>query len=264
MKRIVGPRPSEETTASDAALSSTSPSTSQQTSPQPVPVPSSELPSPASTSRQRQSPPPDLLNMLAPSLKVGAAAGACGAFTGAAAGIIRSAPVVLFSGIAGVQCFTLGTSYHGARQVGLNYFKQGEEPTPREKVKASTVAGGVAGTLGGMLRGPRNIIPGALVFSLLGAGGQVIVNRREARAPAPKEETGSSTSNKWWSRWSPITRLSDEDYAAILEERILQLEADIAIVDDRIKEIRKSERHAKKDAAFPETSNSNPPSSSKA
>jgi hypothetical protein len=69
--------------------------------------------------------------------------------------------------------------------------------------------------------GPRNIIPGALVFSLLGAGGQAYLNRREARPPAPEKKPESSGSS-WWSRWSPIKRLSDEDYAAILEERVLR------------------------------------------
>ncbi|KAL2271514.1 hypothetical protein VTJ83DRAFT_885 [Remersonia thermophila] len=257
MKRILGPKPSEDTAISDAAGSSDSPTSQQQQTP-PQSVPSS-----TSTLYKGQLPPLELSSILVPSLKVGATAGACGAFLGAAAGIIRSAPVILFSGVAGVQWFTLGTSYYGARQVGLHYFKHGEQPSPREKVKASAVAGGVAGSLGGLLRGPRNIIPGALVLSLLGAGGQAVINRREATAPAPKKEEPEPTpSNKWWSRWSPITRLSDEDYAGILEERILQLEADIALVDDRIKEIRESEKHAK-DVASPGTSNGNPSTSSK-
>jgi hypothetical protein len=111
--------------------------------------------------------------------------------------------------------------------------------------------------------GPRNIIPGALVFSLLGAGGQAYLNRREARPPAPEKKPESSGSS-WWSRWSPIKRLSDEDYAAILEERVLQLEADIALIDERIEEIRKSEQQAKKDAAQAGNSNAKSPSSSKA
>jgi hypothetical protein len=41
--------------------------------------------------------------------------GACGLFTGAVAGIIRSAPTAFFSVIAGGQWFTLATSYYGEK-----------------------------------------------------------------------------------------------------------------------------------------------------
>ncbi|AEO57867.1 hypothetical protein MYCTH_2304576 [Thermothelomyces thermophilus ATCC 42464] len=192
--------------------------------------------------RQEQSPPPELMEILVPSLKVGAAAGACGVFTGAAAGILRSAPTVFFAIVAGGQWFTLGTSYYATRLSSLRYFGRGkQEPSPSDKIKASTVAGGVAGTFGGMLRGPRNIIPGAIVFSLLGAGGQGIANWRAARVDdaGPKPEKG------FWSSWSPIKQLSDADYENILEEKLLRVEADIALIDDRIKELRASESQTK-------------------
>ncbi|KAL2145067.1 hypothetical protein VTI28DRAFT_7946 [Corynascus sepedonium] len=182
------------------------------------------------------------MEILVPSLKVGAAAAVCGVFTGAAGGILRSAPPVLFAIIAGGQWFTLGTSYYAARLSSLGYFGKGkEEPSPSDKLKASTVAGGVAGTCGGVLRGPRNIIPGAVVFTLLGAGGQAIANWRAARVvdEAPKPDGG------FWSRWSPIKQLSDQDYENILEEKLLRVEADIALIDDRIKELRESESRAK-------------------
>ncbi|EAQ91132.1 hypothetical protein CHGG_03067 [Chaetomium globosum CBS 148.51] len=176
--------------------------------------------------RQNQSLSPELMDILVPSLKVGAVAvGACGIFTGAAAGIIRSAPTVFFSVIAGGQWFTLGTTYYG----------------------------GVAGTLGGMLRGPRNIIPGAVVFSLLGAGGQSIANwqgRRAAKAAeaaktADAAVTAPKSPSEFWSRWSPIKQLSDQEYENILEEKLLRVEADIALIDDRVKELRESERRMK-------------------
>ncbi len=41
------------------------------------------------------------------------------------------------------------------------------------------------------------------------------------------------------SKWSPVTPLSDEQYENILREKILQVEAEIALVDDRIEEFRK-------------------------
>ncbi|KAH6636392.1 hypothetical protein F5144DRAFT_177689 [Chaetomium tenue] len=203
--------------------------------------------------RQNQSLSPELMDILVPSLKVGAVAvGACGIFTGAAAGIIRSAPTVFFSAIAGGQWFTLSTTYYATRLMSLKHFAQGE-PTEGDKVKASSLAGGVAGTIGGMLRGPRNVIPGAVVFSLLGAGGQGIANwqgRRAAKAAeaakaADAADVAPKSPSEFWSRWSPIKQLSDQEYENILEEKLLRVEADIALIDDRVKELRESERRMK-------------------
>ncbi|KAK4044699.1 hypothetical protein C8A01DRAFT_11918 [Parachaetomium inaequale] len=229
MKRMVVQNPEDENRQSRSSTSSPSPPPAAETGPVERTRP-----------RQNQSFPPDLMEILVPSLKVGAAAGACGVFTGAAAGIIRSAPTLFFSVIAGGQWFTLGTSYYATRLICLRHFGEGEQ-TPGDKVKASTVAGGVAGTMGGLLRGPRNIIPGAVMFSLFGAGGQAIANWRATRIAnaAPK------TSSGFWSRWSPIKQLSDQDYENILEEKLLRVEADIALIDDRIKELRESESQIK-------------------
>ncbi|KAL2017875.1 hypothetical protein VTK56DRAFT_1579 [Thermocarpiscus australiensis] len=223
----------------------------------PVP-PQGPQPRERKPSQQRQSLPPELMEIVVPSLKVGAVAGACGLFTGAAAGIIRSAPTFFFSVITGGQWFTLASSYYAARQVALNHLRPGEEePGPSEKLNASTVAGGVAGTFGGLLRGPRNVIPGALMFSIFGAGGQAIANWRAAKA-----QSFPSTPDKgFWSKWSPVTRLSDQDYEKILEEKLLRVEADIAVVDDHIRELRESEKRKKEDAG--ETKQRDPASSPK-
>ncbi|GAB1320368.1 hypothetical protein MFIFM68171_10578 [Madurella fahalii] len=206
-----------------------------------TPEPRTTTPAP---SRQQQPLPPELIEIVIPSLKVGAVAGACGLFAGAAAGIVRSAPTVFFSVITGGQWFTLATSYYGARQVALNHFGGEEVAAPTDKVKASTVAGGVAGTFGGLLRGPRNVLPGALMFSLFGAGGQAIANWRAAKAA----KAPPTPSKGFWARWSPFTRLSDPDYEKILEERLLRVEVDIAMIDDHIKELREAEKQIKKGA----------------
>ncbi|KAK4106343.1 hypothetical protein N658DRAFT_512207 [Parathielavia hyrcaniae] len=201
------------------------------------------------------------MEILVPSLKVGATAGACGLFTGAVAGIVRSAPTVFFSILAGGQWFTLATSYYATRLASLKHFAE-DEPTPGDKLKASTVAGGVAGTLGGLLRGPRNVIPGAVMFSLFGAGGQAIANWRTASA-AESSATDTKSGRGLWSKWSPITPLSDKDYEKILEEKLLRVEADIALIDDRIKEIHESESQKANDE-LPGCEKSNPAPSSKA
>jgi hypothetical protein len=96
------------------------------------------------------------------------------------------------------------------------------------------------------------------MFSLLGAGGQAIVNWRDARAPKAAPKPGSG----FWAKWNPIKRLSDEDYVNILEEKLLRVETDIALMDDRIKELRESEGQKKEEGL--EKAQSNPSSSSEA
>ena len=39
------------------------------------------------------------------------------------------------------------------------------------------------------------------------------------------------------SRWSPIEVLSDDQYAGILSERLLAVEAEIAIIDEKIEKL---------------------------
>jgi hypothetical protein len=120
------------------------------------------------------------------------------------------------------------------------------------------VAGGVAGSVAGVLSecpqvhacqaytdnvlgGPRNIFPGALIFSLFGAGGQVFANWWTAEAA----KVPANSAGGFWSKYNPITKLSDQDYEKILEEQLLRVEADIAITDDRIKELVESESRTK-------------------
>ncbi|KAK3900380.1 hypothetical protein C8A05DRAFT_35992 [Staphylotrichum tortipilum] len=208
--------------------------------------------------RQKQQQPtvsPELMDILVPSLRVGVAAGTCGIFSGMTFGIIRSAPLGLFAIVSGGQWFTMGSTYTAARLTGLKYFAS-EEPTSREKVKVSAVAGGVAATFAGALRGRANILPGIFVWSLVGAGGQAVVNRWDARAERaanapPKEEKPDS----WWRKLIPLTRITEEDYIRILEERLLRAEADIALADDKIKELTELKRKQEKEAAVAQTDN---------
>lgn len=99
------------------------------------------------------------------------------------------------------------------------------------------------------------MLPGALMFSLFGAGGQAVANWRAARAAnAPP-----TPSKRFWARWSPFTRLSDRDYEKILEERLLRVEVDIAMVDDHIRELRESEKQMRTEGAGVEKSDPTPP-----
>ncbi|KAI1367721.1 hypothetical protein F5Y08DRAFT_40539 [Xylaria arbuscula] len=201
-----------------------SPSPSSQT-----PVISTELPrSQAKSHDYREKPTPaELWEIGAKSLQAGMVTGGFGLLLGAGTGILRSAPPTLFALFAGLQWFTLGSTYMASR--GLLYHAWGGEEnlSPSDLVAASGVAGGVSGMVGGMIRGPRNVLPGMLVFGAFGAGSSYV--SQMTRGTEPKQKTS------WLdSKWSPMQRLSDKDYLDKIEEKILRLDAEIAIIDENI------------------------------
>ncbi|KAI1265080.1 hypothetical protein F5Y18DRAFT_56927 [Xylariaceae sp. FL1019] len=176
----------------------------------------------------------ELLHIGTKAFKTGAVTGGAGVLFGAGAGILRSAPPYLFAAAAGIQWFVLGSTFMASK--GLICHAWGGEDTMDTSalVKASGAAGGIAGTVGGMLRGPRNILPGMLVFASLGAGGSYL-----AQHSAPSNQDKPKTS--WLdSRWSPMTKLSDREYMEKLDEKILRIDAEIAVIDDSIASIKEA------------------------
>ncbi|SPO02955.1 uncharacterized protein DNG_05636 [Cephalotrichum gorgonifer] len=189
--------------------------------------------------------PPVLVELLVPSLKVGAMSGGAGAITGVAAGIIRDVPPALFAIASGIQWFTLGSSFWLSRSIVTKVW--GGERTPltyRDKVKASALAGCTAGTVGGLLRGPRNIIPGAIMFTIFGAAGQGLANKLDQWSTA---ETGDEGSSWLRSKYSPLRKLTDQEYEDFMAEKMLKVEADLALIDDKVAEL-KAEARRKEEA----------------
>lgn len=128
-------------------------------------------------------------------------------------------------------------------------------PTPSDKVIASSVAGAFTGlSMGLILRGPRNAIPGTFLFALYGFLGQHGYNyldqrnSRELQEKALLKERSDEHSEQpkltlmqrfAKSKWSPFTLLSNEEYEHMLGEKLLKIEADIAIIDERIEAFKK-------------------------
>ncbi len=87
------------------------------------------------------------------------------------------------------------------------------------------------------------------MFSLYGAGGQTAVNwwtKRATRlANAPEVEKPEA----WWEKYMPLKRITEEDYIRALEERLLRAEADIALVDEHIQQVRELKRKQKEEEA---------------
>jgi hypothetical protein len=73
-----------------------------------------------------------------------------------------------------------------------------------------------------------------LVWTTVGAGGQMIANRMAARKPKVQDENES-----FWTRWTPLKKLTDQEYRDMMSEKMLRIDADIALIDDRIAELKK-------------------------
>ncbi|KAH9906446.1 hypothetical protein F4778DRAFT_778842 [Xylariomycetidae sp. FL2044] len=191
----------------------------------------------------------ELKKIAAKSLQTGAVAGGIGLLVGAGAGIMRSAPPTLFAVVAGLQWFTLGSSYIASRSLLWHAWGGEENLSPSDLVKAGAVAGSVSGMVGGMFRGPRNIIPGMLFFGSLGAGTTFLTQQLKDRESKPKTKTS------WLdSKWSPMQKLTDEEYEQKLEEKILRIRAEIAIVDEHITALKASKEPPKTAAEATTTS----------
>ncbi|KAG9516597.1 hypothetical protein KCU93_g9062, partial [Aureobasidium melanogenum] len=179
---------------------------------------------------------PQAESMIGPALKIGALSGAAGFVTGSVAGVIRNSPPLLFGLGSGIQWFGLGTTYWGTRSFIFQAWDTGKGLTKSDKVSASTIAGGVAGSGVGLLtRGPRNVIPGAIMFSLFGFLGQTVSNSYDKTELPASDEPQLNFWQRFASlKWMPVTVLKDGEYEDMLRERQLKLEAEIVLVDERI------------------------------
>lgn len=131
-------------------------------------------------------------------------------------------------------------------------------PSQKDRLTASTFAGGVTGgTIGGLFRGPRNVIPGTIMFTLFGYLGQTVYEALDTRhseqvvLDIQAAAEGKKRDRKhFWERiaemkWSPLTAVSDEDYRNMLEEKLLSIEAEITVVDEEVERVKGEERRMK-------------------
>jgi hypothetical protein len=196
-----------------------------------------------------------------------------GLVTGAIYGTLRTQTPTLFSIVSGAQCFGIGFTFWATRMSILNHTgllnqwnitrgapihpRDDLSPTSSEKVRASTFAGAFTGcSLGLLFRGPRNVIPGTIMFTLFGWGGQHGYNFLDKRNSQDLREQAELKASGDWkpkdtlmqkfakSKWSPMSVLTDEQYEEMLQERLLKVEAEIAIIDEKIEGIRKMAKEA--------------------
>ena len=85
------------------------------------------------------------------------------------------------------------------------------------------------------------------MFTLYGWAGQHVYNFLDKRNSAELREQaqpdykpkGTLMQRFAQSKWSPMSVLTDEQYEEMLQERLLKVEAEIAIIDERIEDVKK-------------------------
>ncbi|EYE96559.1 uncharacterized protein EURHEDRAFT_411063 [Aspergillus ruber CBS 135680] len=181
----------------------------------------------------------NLEDALLSSLKVGALSGCTGLAYGGAAGVIRSPHPVIHSISCGIHWFACGTTFWWLRSNILNMHYE-DKATPKQRSYVSALSGGIAG--GGVTRlmGGR-LLPGTIIFSLLGFVSQGAFNAIDTwqmeQANVPSKPFLQQLAD---SKWIPLRSLSDDDYRGMLNEKVLSIEAEVALLDEKIQELEKA------------------------
>jgi hypothetical protein len=87
------------------------------------------------------------------------------------------------------------------------------------------------------------------VFAMLGGAGQTIYNLADSRHGTYSNSPAKlDTKSRWLdSKWSPVKVLSDDEYEGMLQEKLLRVKAEIALIDENIVE---QQKHAAKKKAL--------------
>lgn len=171
-----------------------------------------------------------------------------GTIVGGFSGILVSRTPVLFAAASSIQWGILGTTFWGTRTALLSRYKTASiYPTPQEKAISTALAASLAGATGGILRGPKNVLPGFVVFGAVGYVGQRIYDAVDERKTEEMrlEEGGKKKSEESWisSKWVPWKKLTDDEYEGMLKERLLKVDAEIAILDDNLQALREQQNN---------------------
>ena len=95
------------------------------------------------------------------------------------------------------------------------------------------------------------------MFTLFGYLGQTVYDALDARHSEQVAsdiqaavEGKNKDGKRFWERvaemkWSPLTAVSDEDYGNLLKEKLLRVDAEIALVDEEVERLKGEERRMK-------------------
>ncbi|RPA84341.1 hypothetical protein BJ508DRAFT_412741 [Ascobolus immersus RN42] len=205
---------------------------------------------PAPHGRFDRRPPTDLLIR---SLYIGALGGTAGLLFGGITAIIKASPTPkLFAAYTGASWMTFTTTFcvlrGNASEIVKNEFPETPLNSRQTQLLLTGFSGAIAGGLqGAIFRGPKNIIPGAVVYGLastaihfgVGAGDSTILEK--VAAPVDENEQKSRTWEDviFRSKFSPIKKLTKEEYTELMEGRIMKVDVEIALIDDELERLKK-------------------------
>jgi len=75
------------------------------------------------------------------------------------------------------------------------------------------------------------------MFALFGGGCQYVYEALDRPAEEGAEANSNFLQRVAARKWSPFSILSDEDYEKMLRERMLKVDVEIALIDDRIADL---------------------------
>ena len=101
------------------------------------------------------------------------------------------------------------------------------------------------------------MVPGAIMFSIFGAGTQGLISYL-SRGPSPESVNKAPLLQRIArSKWSPMKILSDEEYLAMLEQKLSRVDAEVAVMDEKIRALRQESEEYHRNAAIRDESNKN-------
>ena len=190
--------------------------------------------------------------------------GISGTIVGSIWALYRSRYPRLLTTLYGLQSFAIGSTFWATRSTLLHIrpfsdnASMSEPPSPVDRLTASTISGGLAGgSILAIAGGRRAFVPGTLVYALMGFAGQsafIWANERHARSAEidgiqkDGEAVGREELKGGWidrvagMKWTGLTKLSNEEYAGMLAEKVLKIDAQIAIIDEQIEKLKVEEK----------------------
>ncbi|TVY84227.1 hypothetical protein LSUE1_G000540 [Lachnellula suecica] len=198
--------------------------------------------------------PPEIMEIVWPAIQYGALAGTTGLVVGGFVGLARPRPPMApmaTAFVSSLRGFSFASTFWASRGFTLKAWGK-DRVTPRDEISASAIAGGLGGIADGLLKGRTflvragrvNTFPAVVMFSLLGAAGQAAHNRNTTRNADLSQTTPAKSEPFSWmnSKWSPMKVLSDVEYEKMLQEKLLRVNAEIAMIDDNIAALRAQEQ----------------------
>lgn len=80
------------------------------------------------------------------------------------------------------------------------------------------------------------------MFAVFGGAGQALFNKADARKTEQVEEKRDIKDSWLNSKWSPMKVLTDEEYKTMMEEKLLKINVELALVDESIEGLKAMER----------------------